>query len=121
MPFRLTQQKIQLSENDVKQACVDFLHLRGYWCLRNHVGTFKTPDNRWIKMGVPGLPDYATMHRRYPGFFVEFKRPGAQLRPAQATKFFEIECAYRLAAVCVDSVEKLSAWLDEHEARARGP
>jgi len=97
------------------------LRLRGYWCIRQHVGLFRTKDGRWIRMGTPGTPDWATMHARYPGFFVEFKRPGADLSQEQATKFFEIQCGYRLAAVMIDSVDKLVAWLDAHEKRARGP
>lgn len=122
MPFRLTPQKsIKLREKEVVQTCIDYLRVRGYWCIRQHVGLFKTPDGRWIRMGVPGTPDWAAIHQRYPGFFVEFKATGEKLSPMQATKFFEIQCGYRLAAVCVDSVEKLAAWLDEHERRARGP
>jgi hypothetical protein len=117
--FRLTPPKTNIVEKHVVEACVDYLRLRGYWCIRQHVGLFKTPDNRWIRMGTPGIPDYATIHARYPGFLVEFKRPGKDLADGQRTKFEEIRQGYSLAVVKVDSLEELVLWLNRHEIRAR--
>ena len=119
--FRLRSPKPKVLEKHVVDACVDYLRVRGYWCVRQHVGLFKTPDGRWIRMGIPGLPDYAAIHARYPGFMVEFKRPGAELDPLQYTAFDNIRDGYRLAAVKIDSLEALIRWLNEHERKARGP
>jgi hypothetical protein len=63
MTFRLTPQRIQLSENDVEEACVNLLRYRGYWPVRQHVGKVRTPDDRWITLGAPGLPDW--LRRRF--------------------------------------------------------
>jgi hypothetical protein len=128
-PFRLTPQKLPpLSENDVESACLDLLRFRGYWVVRQQSGLFKTPDGRWIRLGVKGIPDYAAVHRRFPGFLLEIKRPGGDLSPHQATKIQELRLGYSLAVGVIDSVEALDAWLNQHERqageswlKARGP
>jgi hypothetical protein len=71
-----------------------------------------------VDFGPEGIPDYTAIHAKFPAFFIEFKRPGKLLRPAQDTKFVEIQFGYRLAAVMVDSVEQLEEWLGGHEERA---
>jgi hypothetical protein len=119
MPFRLTGEKIQLSENDVERACLGLLRLRGYWVIRVHTGTFRTADaKRWIKAADKGTPDYCAVHERYPGFLLEVKRPGAALSPEQRLKIREIEMGYRLPVVVVESVEEMAAWLAKHEGRS---
>ena len=118
-PFRLTPQKIKLSENDVESGCIDVLHLRGYWVNRQHSALLKTPDGkRWIRVGEPGLPDYAVMHTLYPGFLLEVKRPGKDLDPQQVQKVAELRLGYRLAVAVVDSAALLVSWLNAHEKKA---
>ena len=118
MAFRLTGDKIQLSESDVAKACKHLLALRGYWRGRNHAGLFLTYDGkRPIRGEEKGTPDYVFVHERYPGFLLEVKRPGGKLSPDQVRKIAEIRMGYRLAIAVVDSVEELAAWLDEHERK----
>lgn len=115
MPFRLTSPAPKLRENDVERACIDLLRYRGYWVIRQHVGRFRTPAGAWITVGETGLPDYATVHARYPGFLLEVKRPGGVPSPEQARKISEIRQGYGLAITAVDTVEALVSWLDRFE------
>lgn len=118
-PFRLKPQKLKVSENDVESACIDVLRFRGYWVIRQHSGLFKTPDGkRWIRIGEAGIPDYAAIHTRYPGFLLEVKRPGQDLDPAQKEKVAELRLGYRLAVAVVDSAALLVVWLNAHEKKA---
>ena len=107
--FRLKHPR--LSENDVERACLDLLRLRGYWVIRQQSGLFKTPDNRWIRLGKKGVPDYATVHHHFPGFLLEVKRPGASPTPEQVVTIRELHLGYRLAIGVVDSVAALQEWL----------
>ena len=109
----------KLSENDVERACIDVLHIRGYWVARLHAGTFKSADGkRWIQGVKKGTPDYALLHERFPGFLLEVKRTDASPTPEQINKHREIQMGFRLAIATVDSVEALAHWLAQHEAKA---
>src|SRR5262252_1625358 len=110
--FRLTSPKIALTENDVERACVDLLRARGYYVVRLQSGLFRTPDGRWVRVGEPGLPDYACIKD---DFFLEVKRPGGKPSAAQIKKVFELEAAHRIQVATVDRVEHLVRWLDERE------
>lgn len=114
--FRLTSPRIKVAENDVERACLDFLRWRRYRPVRLHSGLLKTPDGRWIRVGEPGLPDYIVAHGKVPCFFLEVKRPGGHLSAEQQTKISELCQSYGLAAVVVDGVEALAAWVKQHEA-----
>jgi hypothetical protein len=109
----------RLTENDVERACLDLLRLRGYWVIRQQSGLFKTPDGRWIRLGETGLPDYAAIHSRFPGFLLEVKRPGTGPSPEQETKINQLRMGYSLAIGVVDSVEALLQWLNQHEESKR--
>jgi hypothetical protein len=113
--FRLREQKIQLSEKDVVKACIMLLNLRHYWTRRINTGSFLTLDGRWHTEGRKGDPDYVALHATFPGFLLEFKRPGEKLRPEQEQRHFEIQLGYQIAIVMVDSKEALECWLNEHE------
>lgn len=117
MPFKLTPDKqAKLSENDVEEACLDFLRLRGYRIERLHVGLFRSADcKRWIKGAPKGTPDYVTAHARYPGFYLETKRPKGKLSLDQERVIWEITTAFRIAVATIDRVESLIPWLDAHE------
>jgi hypothetical protein len=115
MPRRFALTAPRLKENDVERACCDFLRLRGYWVIRQQSGLFKTADGRWIRVGEPGVPDYAALHAVYPGFMLEIKRPGGTLSPDQIQKIAELRMGYRLAIAVIDKVEDLLTWLDVHE------
>jgi L-ascorbate metabolism protein UlaG (beta-lactamase superfamily) len=121
--FRLTSPILKLKENDVEDACVDYLRRRGYKVTRNHIGRFMTPDGRWITMGETGYPDWTALHGQQIGFLLEVKRPGGKLSPEQVKKIREIRLGDRLAVVVVDDVQALIDWLPSHEAKAtaRGP
>jgi hypothetical protein len=113
--FRLEAPR--LSENDIERACLDLLWLRGYYVLRLQSGLFRTPDGRWVRIGEPGLPDYAALHPRYPAFFLEVKRPGAKLDEHQQRKIWEIEAGYQVKSAVVNSSAALSTFLAVHETK----
>ncbi len=113
--FRLTPPRVRLSEKDVTKACLHLLGLRGYYVIRNQSGLFRTPDHRWIRAGVRGLPDYTALHPRWPGFLMELKRPGGQLSPEQVERIAEIRRGFGLALAVIDSVDALDEWLHQHE------
>ena len=113
--FRLKGQKLRLTENDIERQVIDLLRWRGYYVIRQHVGLFKTPDGRCVQIGEAGLPDYAVIHSRHPGFLLEVKRPGGRTSPTQDRMLERLQIGYRLAVVVVSDVKVLSAWLDRHE------
>lgn len=119
MTFKLTPEKPVVTEADVTNRCIMILRKRGYWVQRNPVGMFRTLSGNPVEFGPVGIPDYTAIHKTYPAFFVEFKRPGKVLRESQRTKFSEVQLFFRLAAVMVDSAEELVAFLEGHEARAQ--
>ena len=110
--FRLRSPQIKLSENDVEKQCLDILRLRGLYPVRLQVGKFKTPDDRWITIGEPGLPDYCI-----PKFFVETKAPRGALREAQERKIHELEEIWRVPVVVAHDLDALLAWLDKNLPR----
>lgn len=116
--FRLTGQKIQLSENDVERAVIDLLRYRGYYVVRLQVGTFQTKNNNWLRVGEPGLPDYCAIHAVHPGFFIEVKRPGKHPSEVQVQKHAELRLFYRVAVAVIDDVKALIVWLADHEGKA---
>ncbi len=109
-PFGLKPPRLQLSENDVRKACLDLLRLHQWWPIRQHVGLFRTPDQRWIRMGEPGDPDYAVI--KGPSFFLELKRPGGELSKEQRDRIDVLQRFYGLETVVVEGVEELVEWLD---------
>ena len=117
--FRLSAPRIKLSENDVERQCLDLLRLRGYYPLRLQSGLFKTKDDRHVRVGEPGLADYVVLHRTFPGFLMEVKRPGGKLSTVQEKKFFEVQ-TNSIAWCAVDSYEYLMRWLYAHEKSKAG-
>lgn len=115
-PFRLTPPTI--SEDDVERGCLDYLRYRGYYVVRLHSGVFRTLDGRRIvRVGEPGIPDYAALHECHPAFFLETKRPRAKLTPQQERKQWELQVAYHIASATIASPEALAKWLGQHEAK----
>jgi hypothetical protein len=112
--FRLKSPRLlQLSENDVRRACLDVLRMHRWWPIRQHVGLFKTVDKRWIRIGENGDPDYVVV--KAPSFFVELKRPGGILSDDQIARIQDLKQFYGLETVVVESVEELVEWLDRYE------
>jgi hypothetical protein len=124
--FRLKAQKLQLSENDVREACLDVLRAHQWWPIRQHVGRFILPDRavleacgkfgvrvRWHTAGEKGDPDYAVL--KAPSFFVELKRPGGELSDEQRARIYALRQFYDLETAVVESVEELIEWLDRHQ------
>jgi len=110
--FALRPPKIKLSENDVEKACCDILRLKGYMPVRQHVGLFKTPNNCFIRMGVPGDPDWVAV--KHPSFLLEVKRPGGAISEVQLRRHAELRL-YGLEVVVVESVEELLECLSRFE------
>lgn len=112
--FRLRSFQPKIRENDVEKSCIQILQLRGYKVLRLPVGLFKTLDGRYHPVGEAGLPDYVALKGCAQPLFVEVKRPGGKLSPAQEAKIAELRQAYNLLVAVVDSPEALAEWLGLH-------
>ena len=116
MSYRLSSPRPPaLAENDVERQCLDWLRARGWYPIRLHSALLRTLDNRFVRIGEIGLPDYVVLHARCPAFFLETKRPGAGLSPRQIKKRWELQTAYRLPVAVADGVETLAQWLKNHE------
>lgn len=110
--FQLKGDRIQLSENDVRNACLDVLRAHGWWPIRQHVGVF-CPIGRpteVVTIGTKGDPDYLVV--RAPSFFMETKRPGGRLSDDQRRRIDQLQQFYGLKTVVVESVEQLIEWLE---------
>ena len=111
--FKLKADRLVVSENDVRKACLDVLRLHHWWPIRQHVGLFKTRDDRWVNIGETGDPDYVVV--KAPSFFLELKRPGGKLSDFQRDRIRTLRQFYDLETVVVEGVEELVEWLDRHE------
>jgi len=110
--FRLTPLQVRMSENDIEKSCVDLLHLYRYFPVRQHVGRFRTPDDRWVTIGKPGDPDWIAV--KSPSFFLEVKRPGEVATDLQLRRHAELRL-YGFDILVVESAEQLRDWLEEWE------
>lgn len=121
--WKLTPQKIDISESDVAKACVELLRWRHYLPQRLPAGRYIMPDRavielaqahgvklRWMTIAEPGMPDYVI-----PRFFLETKRPGGELSHEQALRIMELERTWRLPVAVVKNVDELIAWLAQHD------
>lgn len=115
MPFHLKAPALKVSENDVRNACLDILRLHHWWPIRQHVGLFQTVgrNSHKVTIGETGDPDYVVV--RAPSFFLETKRPGGKLSDEQRARIDTLKRFYHLETAVVESVEELIAWLDRHE------
>lgn len=119
--FRLKGDRLQLSENDVRKACLDVLRAHRWWPIRQHVGVFN-PIGRpksIVTIGEVGDPDYVVICP--PSFFLETKRPGGKLSEEQRKRIDLLKQFYGLETVVVESVEELVAWLESHERKLITP
>jgi hypothetical protein len=118
MPSRSRTTKPKISENDVEAACLDFLRMYGYYCIRQHCGKFWTWDKMRVITGAKkGTPDWAAMHELYPGFLWEAKRPGAETTEDQNEQIYEIRLNYKLPIVVIDDVQTLIDFVKEREKK----
>jgi hypothetical protein len=115
--FQLSGDRLKISENDVRKACLDLLRARRWWPIRQHVGLFNPvgrPSHK-ISIGEAGDPDYVVV--RAPSFFLETKRPGGELSDAQRKRIDTLRRFYDLNTIVVESVEELHDWLDRNPTR----
>ncbi len=63
------------SEKQVTQACISWLRLNQWTCIRLQSGLVDLPGNRKMRVGVKGLPDWICV-KQSAAFFLELKRPG---------------------------------------------
>ncbi len=64
-----------LTEKQVTEQVIGWLKANGWLCVRLQSGLVDLPGNRKMRVGTPGLPDWACFnHDRY--FFLELKAPG---------------------------------------------
>jgi hypothetical protein len=113
--FQLSGDRLKISENDVRKACLDLLRARRWWPIRQHVGRFHPvgrPDAT-VTIGEAGDPDYVVV--KAPSFFLETKRPGGKLSVEQVERIKTLRQFYGLQTLVVESVEELIEWLDRHD------
>lgn len=116
MGYRLTPPRFKVSENDVEAAILPVLARRGWRADRLHVGKYRSLDGRRVVTLHPqGTPDYVCSHSLHPSFYLETKKPKAELRQAQEFKKLEIEQGWHIPVIMADSVEALALFLDRHE------
>ena len=110
--FQLKGDRIQLSENDVRDACLEVLRHHHWWPVRQHVGRFRpvAHPNDVVTIGSKGDPDYLVV--KAPSFFMETKRPGGKLSDDQRRRIDQLQQFYGLETVVVESVEQLVEWLE---------
>ena len=110
--FTLKGDKIQLSENDVRDACLHVLRAHRWWPVRQHVGLFRpvAHPKDVVTIGTKGDPDYLVV--KAPSFFLETKRPGGKLSDEQVARIQQLQMFYDLETVVVESVEQLVEWLE---------
>jgi hypothetical protein len=118
--FRLRSPRIKLVENDVERQCRDLLALRGYKVHRLHCGRARFPDGSWVQLEEQGTPDWVVLHPVHAGFYLEAKRPGGALSPAQVWMHRVLTRGYRLQVAVIDDVTELEQWLRTHEEPTRG-
>lgn len=109
--------RLRRNENSVERQCCDWLRVRHYYPIRLQSGLLRTRDDRLIRIGVAGLPDYVVIHPRFPAFFLETKRPGGAMTPDQKTMAWKL-AGYGLPVAKADDVAVLQAWVTEHEQQA---
>lgn len=112
--FRLTAQRLKVTENHVEKACRDLLNLKGYKLHRLHCGRARFPDGTWVQLEERGTPDWLCIHPVHPAFYLEAKAPGGALSDAQRW-MHRVLAAWRLPVVVIDDPAELAAWLREHE------
>ena len=116
MGYRLTSPRFKVSENDVEAVILPALARRGWRADRLHVGKYRTMDlKRIVTMHPQGTPDYVCSHSRYPSFYLETKRPKAELQQAQEFKKREIEQGWHIPVLKADSLRELAEFLYRHE------
>jgi hypothetical protein len=65
----------KISEKAVTQACIQWLRLNGWTCIRLQSALVDLPGNRKMRVGVKGLPDWVAV-KQAAAFFLELKAPG---------------------------------------------
>jgi len=103
----------QLSEDNVEKACRDLLAYRGWYVVRLHSGLVKTPDNRFMRIGSPGLPDYVCVHQIHPAFFLETKSQRGKLSLVQEQKQMEIATCFKIPVITVNEPNDLVDYLNK--------
>ena len=102
----MTEKQIQNSiRQDLSESCVIF---------RINVGVFKTADGRTVSTGVPNGFSDLFGYRRSDGraVFIEVKKPGGAIRPAQV-KFLEAMRKQGALAGIARSVEDAERIINE--------
>jgi hypothetical protein len=113
--FQLRAPKFKLSESDIGKACNDLLRCRGYYVARQQSGLFKTPDNRPVRIGTPGMADYSVLHPYYPAFWLETKAPGKRATEQQQRWAWEMKNLWHLDVCTADRADHMLNWLDWRE------
>lgn len=74
---------------------------------RANVGTVKTPDGRYFTTGLPqGFPDLFGVRRRDgKAVFIEVKKPGGRVSPAQANFIKVMQSLGAVAGICYSADE----------------
>ena len=102
-----------VTEREVTAAVVRFLAERKWIAKRRNVGLFYTRDNRAVRIGKPGEPDWFFVHRKHGYLEVEMKRPGKKPDQRQAEYIATMQ-AMGVQATWTDDPKKFECWYEEH-------
>ena len=121
MTYRLKRfPPARATENSVEAGIKHWLLRNDWYPVRLQSGLMRTMDERFLRIGTPGLPDYVVVHRSRPAFFLETKRPGGTLNPAQVRMRWELQSAYGLEVCVAESLDELMAWMRNHARETAG-
>jgi hypothetical protein len=73
---------LEPSEGQIQATIMQFLTLAGLWHIRHNSGTFKV-ENRYIRAGVPGIPDLQVFLPGGRVMWVEVKSASGHMSQAQ--------------------------------------
>jgi hypothetical protein len=101
MPYRLPYKRqpskkiLAGSEQDLQNACIEFLRRRQFWVRRENSGMIRTESGSMVKIGEAGIPDLlairpATLDRPIAVYWFEIKKPGNKSTPIQKAKQDEL-------------------------------
>lgn len=99
--------KIKVSEHEIQNQILEYLRLKGYYCMRLNSGRYAV-GGRYIAGQEAGTPDIMAFKKFYPILFAEVKKPGKKPTDLQKAKMEELRKfgAHCFVATCIEDLQK---------------
>lgn len=111
MELQATMFPARVRENEIMGQVREYLTLRGYWFWRNNSGVARD-GGRFIRYGVPGMPDYTVVLGTGETVWVEVKRPvGGQVSLDQTAWMLKAQQHGQRYVLCKDVQDLLDSGL----------